>query len=249
MDDIESQLKNRFEENKKHNQYNQNHASVDKAIDVLLKEATSFQESKHVLRARLLKVSFAVVGVLGAVCVMLAIAIITMMPLKQIQPLIVTTYKDGYAEVQRDFDETLNFEKEVDEYFLKEYVATRETYDWHKMQYIVDYTKAWSADHVFTEFYNFTTLPAGALNTLADKGRIDARITSINLNKAAGIAVIRLSKTPKKANGEKLDSVPETNWVVELKYEMHSKQTHKDRAYNPFGYKVVSYTLSQDKTK
>lgn len=245
----ENDLQELFEKNKSKSDLLESNAAVDRALDNLLKEAASFQESKHVQRGRILKVAFGLVGVLAVVAVLEAVALAVMMPLKQIQPLMITTYKDGYAEVIRDFSDTLVFDKEVDEYFLKEYVSTRETYDWHKMQYIVDYTKAWSATHVFNEFYSFTTLPSSALNTLAERARIDVSVTSINLNKDAGVAVIRLSKTPKKSSGEVLDGVPTTYWVVELKYEVQSKQNQKEREYNPFGYRVTSYTLTQDKTK
>lgn len=245
----DDELQSLFEKNKEKLSSLDSNASVDKALDSLLKEAASFQESKHVQRGRLLKVAFGLVGVVAVIAVLEAVALAVMMPLKQIQPLMITTYKDGYAEVIRDFSETLTFEKEVDEYFLKEYVSTRETYDWHKMQYIVDYTKAWSEDHVYNEFYSVATLPNSVLNTLSDKARIDVNITSINLNKDAGLAVIRLNKTPKKPSGEILDNVPTTYWVAELKYEVQSKQNQKEREYNPFGYRVTSYTLIQDKTK
>lgn len=245
----EEDLEKIFEENKKQNTVNENHAGVDKAIDTLLKEVASFQESKHIQRGRLLKVSWFLVGGLGVATVALAVALAVLMPLKQIQPMMVRTFENGYAEIIRDFSEGINFETEVDEYFLKEYVSTRETYDWNKMQYIADYTKAWSAPHVYDEFYSFVTSEEGALNTLKDRGRIDTRITSINLNQNAGVATVRFVKNPQTADGRSLRNIEPTHWIAELQYKMLGKQKHKDREYNPFGYNIVSYKLLQDKTK
>lgn len=245
----EDNLDKMFEENKRQNVVNEKHAGVDKAIDALLHEAASFQESKHQLRGRILKVAWFLVGGLSVSTVSLAVAIAVMMPLKQIQPMMVRTFDDGYAEVIRDFSEGIQFEAEVDEYFLKEYVSTRETYDWHKMQYIADYTKAWSAPHVYNEYYNFIISENGVLNTLKDKGRIDTRITSINLNKSAGVATVRFIKTPQKPDGSAIASLPQTHWLAEVQYTMTGNQKHKDREYNPFGYNVLSYKLVQEKAK
>lgn len=247
--DIEDNLKSQFEKNKSKNQIVGEDAHLGKAIDILLDEAKQFQESAHVTRGRLLKFAFGLAGVLALVAISEAIALAVMMPLKQIQPVLVKTYPDGYAEVVRDFSDSLTFDKEVDEYFLKEYVGIRESYDWHKMQYIADYTKAWSSDNVFNEFYNFVTSDQAPLKILGEKARIATKVTSIIVNKDAGTAVVRLTKTPQLADGGVLDGVPPTYWVVELKYQMQHKQKHKDREYNPFGYLVPSYTLIQDKTK
>lgn len=245
----EDNLDKIFEDNKKQNVVNEKHAGVDKAIDALLHEVASFQESKHQQRGRVLKIAWFLVGGLGVTTVSLAVAIAVMMPLKQIQPMMVRTFEDGYAEVIRDFSEGIKFDAEVDEYFLKEYVSTRETYDWNKMQYIADYTKAWSLPHVYNEFYTFITSESGALNILKDKARIDTRITSINLNKSAGIATVRFVKTPQKPDGSAISSLPPTYWIAEVQYTMTGNQKHKDREYNPFGYSVLSYKLVQEKAK
>lgn len=240
------ELKEKFEKEREASELSDR---KDKALDFLFSQAASFEESKHKVRARLLKGSYFLLGALTLTTISLALAIVIMMPLKQTEPILVKTYKDGYAEVIRDFSEPLNFEKEVDEYFLREYVTKRETYDWFKIQYLVDYTKAWSAPHVYSEFYNFTTLPNSALNTLKDKGRIDAVVTSARVDKESNTAVLRLTKIPKKANGEVLEGISPTYWVAEIKYSIKSKQSHKERELNPFGYSVDSYTLVQDKTK
>lgn len=224
-------------------------AATDKAIDMLMEEAKSFHNSKHETRKKLLVVAWCVAGGLAVVSVAQAVALAVMMPLKRTEPILITAFKEGGAEIIRDFSQPLVFEDAVDEYFLREYVTNRETYDFHKLQYLVDYTKAWSAPHVYTEFYNFTTMPNSNLNTLKDKARIDATVTSINLNKQAGMATVRITKTPKKADGSPLDGVAPTYWVAELKYELNYKQNHKDRAYNPFGYRISSYTLIQDRTR
>lgn len=224
-------------------------AATDKAIDLLMQEAQNFHNSKHETRKRLLKMAWCVAGGLGVVCVVQAFALAVMMPLKRTEPILITAFKDGTAEVVRDFSQPLIFEDAVDEYFLKEYVTNRETYDWHKLQYLVDFTRAWSADHVYNEFYRFTTMDNSNFQTLKDRARVDAVVTSVNLNKSAGMATIRVTKTPKKADGSPLDGVSPTYWVAELKYELNYKQNHKEREYNPFGYKITSYTIIQDKTR
>lgn len=228
---------------------NQPDAKTDAAIDLLLKEAQEFQNSRHETRKKLLRVAWTVAGGLGSVCLIQGIALAVLMPLKQTEPIMITAYKDGYAEVIRDFSDPLRFEKEVDEYFLKEYVTKRETYDWHKLQYLVDYTRAWSDDHVYNEFYSFTTMPNSNLEVLKDKARIDAQVTSIIVNQEAGIATVRLTKTPKTADGKPIVGMNPTYWVAEIKYYQGVKQEHKYRSYNPFGYKITSYTLTQDSTR
>lgn len=224
-------------------------AATDRAIDQMLQEAREFQNSRHVTRKRLLKIAWTVAGGLGAVCVVQAVALAVMMPLKQTEPIMITTYKDGYAEVIRDFSDPVRFPQEVDTYFLKEYVTNRETYDWYKTQYLADYTQAWSEKHVFSEYYNFLTMPGSALETLKEKARIDAEVTSILVNHADGMATARITKTPKSANGKPLEGMKPTYWVAELKYHQGVKQVHKYRKHNPFGYQVTSYTLIQDTTK
>jgi len=224
-------------------------AATDKAIDILMDEARSFHDSKHQTRKKLLKMAWAVAGGLGVVCISQAVALAVLMPLKRTEPILITAFKDGTAEVVRDFSQPLIFEEAVDEYFLREYVTNRETYDWHKLQYLVDYTKAWSAEHVYAEYYSFTTMENSNFKLLKDKARIDVVVTSVNLNKAAGMATVRMIKTPKKADGSPLDGVAPTYWIAELKYQMEYKQNNKERAYNPFGYKITSYTLVQDRTR
>ncbi len=239
-------LEKTFDENKKQNAVNEKHAGVDKAIEVLLNEVASFQESKHIQRGRILKVAWFLVGGLATSTVALAVALAVLMPLKQVQPMMVRIFENGYAEIIRDFSEGINFETEVDEYFLKEYVATRETYDWNKMQYIADYTNAWSAQHVYDEFYSSIMAEGGALNTLKDRARIDTRITSINLNQGAGVATVRFIKTPQTPEGKSLNNLKPSYWIAELQYEMLGNQKHKEREFNPFGYNILSYKLLKD---
>lgn len=245
-----SDLDNLFDQNKQnYHAVSQPDAATDKAIDMMMEEAKSFHNSKHETRKKLLTVAWCVAGGLGFIALTQAVALTVLMPLKRTEPILITTYKDGHAEIIRDFSQPLVFEESVDEYFLREYVTNRETYDYHKLQYLVDYTEAWSAPHVYKEFYNFTTMPNSSLQTLKEKARIDVEVTSVNLNKDAGMATIRLTKTPKNADGSKIQSVPPTYWVAELKYQLNYEQNHKKRAYNPFGYEVTSYTLIQDRTR
>lgn len=242
-------LQAHFEKNKTQDQVIDADHGVDRAVDFLIKEAVKFEESQHINRLRLVKLGFGISGVLAATTISLAVAIAIMMPLKQTEPIMIKSYEDGYAEVIRDFSNPLSFDKEVDEYFIKEHVTTRESYDWHKVQYTVDYVQSWSADNVYKEYYDYMTSEQGLLNILKDNGRIEAKVTAINLNKDAEIATLRLVKTPKEPDGKPMIGVEPTHWVAELKYELNSKQNHKERAYNPFGYKITSYTLAQDKTK
>lgn len=245
----DKKLNEHFEKNKSQNVIDDRHQSVDKAVDNLLQQTIEFHESKHKQRKALLKITIGIAALFAAFTAILIVAIMIMMPLKQTEPLLVTVYKDNHAEIVRDFSKPISFPALVDEKFLSDYVAMRETYDWHKLQYIVDYTKAWSAEHVYSEYYNYVTMPNGVLATLADKGRIDASITSIVVDQDNGIAVVRLVKKAKKANGEDMPGISDTFWVAELKYEMTGKQVHKERKLNPFGYKVVSYTLTQETTR
>lgn len=223
--------------------------ATDRAIDAMLEESINFHNSKHVTRKRLLVGAWAVAGGLLLVCIVQAIALAVLMPLKTTEPILITTYKDGYSEIIRDFSQPLEFEETVDEYFLREYVTNRETYDWYKLQYLVDYTKAWSEDHVYAEFYKFTTMANSNVETLKNNARIDAVVTSVIVNKKHNTATVRLTKTPKKADGSELNAIPPTHWVAEIKYSLDFKQKHKDRSLNPFGYKITSYTLTQDRTK
>ena len=221
---------------------------TDKAIDVLLEEIKDFQESKHVTRKRLLKVAWTVAGGLGGVAIAQAVALAVLMPLKQTEPIMLEVHKEGHVNVIRDFNQVVDFPNHVDEYMLREYVTQRETYDWNKLQYLVDYTNAWSAPHVYEEYYKYTTMPNSNMEVLKDEARIDAVITSADVRKELGMATFRITKTPKTAAGKKLDSFIPTHWVVELKYTMDYKQPERNRKYNPFGYKVTSYTLVQENT-
>lgn len=245
----DKKMNEHFEKNKSQNVIDDRHQAVDKAVDNLLQQTIEFHESEHKQRKVLLKVTIGIAALFATFTAILVVAIMIMMPLKQTEPVLITVYEDGHAEIVRDFSKAISFPELVDEKFLSEYVVMRETYDWHKLQYIVDYTKAWSAEHVYKEFYNYVTMPNGVLTTLADKGRIDVSVTSAVVDKDNGVAVIRLVKKAKKADGEVMTGIPETYWIAELKYEMTGKQVHKERKLNPFGYKVVSYTLTQELTR
>lgn len=245
----DKKLKAQFEKNKRRSDLSDDDATLDGAINALIKEASLFHDSAHLQRARWLKIAWSIAAGLGVVAIMLAVAIVVLTPLKRTEPILITAYSDGRAEVIRDFSGDVSFEKEVDDYFLKEYVRQRETYDWNKIQYIVDFTKAWSAPHVYTEFYNVLTSESGVLSTLGQKARVDVQVTSSRVIKDQGVAVIRITKTPKLSDGSPLDKVMPTYWIAEVSYTMTGEQIHADREVNPFGYTVTSYTLTQDKTK
>src|SRR5690606_37946337 len=98
-------------------------AATDKMIDALMEEDRNFHNSEHETRKKLLKTAWCVAGGLGFVCAVQGLALAVMMPLKQTEPILINTYKDGHAEVIRDFSQPLVFEAAVDEYFLREYVT------------------------------------------------------------------------------------------------------------------------------
>lgn len=188
------------------------------------------------------RIAWIVAGVASAIALLLAIAIVVMLPLKEVEPYtILVDRQTGNVERLAPMDEQLvTPDAALTRSMLAQYVTARESFDAADVQ--EDYRKVglWSAGDARQRYANLmqASNPASPLAFLPPGGRIETDITSVS-SLAAGRSLVRFSTVrsdPGAAEQER------QYWAAVIDYEFSgAAMSEDDRLLNPLGFQVTRY--------
>ena len=224
--------------------------ALSKEAKRLIEESKKFEGSRENTRKQITKAAVGVAGVSVALNFLLGIAIVVMMPLKEVIPLVLRIHDGGSVTAESPLGEARKtFGEESDKFFIAQYVVARESYDWNLAQRNYDIVKSMSyvGGSVFNEYDNFIKSPKSPLVVLNKKARVDVPVTSITLDPQTSTATVRFAKTVIGADGNPSLMIPQTFWIATLSYDYpNPKLKPAERRLNPLGMKVPAYQLVQE---
>ena len=188
------------------------------------------------------KTAWIVAAVLGMVALLEAVAIVTMLPLKTVQPYtLLVDRQTGYVQALDPIEgESITPSEAMANSFLAQYVIAREGFDIDTLKQ--DYRKValWSGGDARTRYVAEAQAsnPSSKLATLPRQARVEVEIRSIS-SVDADTAMVRYTTYRIDAGGTR--RAPQT-WAAIVNYRFSGQtMTAEDRLVNPLGFQVMRY--------
>lgn len=144
-------------------------------------------------------------------------------------------------------DQAVTQGEAVDKYWVAEFVRNFEDYDFNTIQSTYDRTLTMTAPNVANSFKKLYTGDTGRHLVLGEAGSIVSEVISVIIDKgeSANVARVRFKTTTTKGGQSYVN-----NYIATIGYE-YDKSAISDskRLLNPLGFKVTSYTVSNEVIK
>ena len=204
--------------------------------------ALSWVDERVAAERRMRKIAWGVAGAGGALSLVLAITIMLMMPLKSVQPYVVTVDRQtGAVEVATTLKGSKLSENDaVIQAELANYVRTRETFDATDLATSYRRVQLRSSGNVRSAYIAAMAAdnPAGPLRALSPGDTVTVRVKSVSLV-GPGAGLVRFDAERSVAGGRIIDSRP---YVSALSFGFNARPLRlEDRFDNPLGFAVTRY--------
>ena len=199
-------------------------------------------DERVIAEQRMRRFAWTVAAGAGAVAVLLALALLVLVPLKSVQPYVVTVDRQtGAVEVATTLkDSKLTQNEAVMQAELANYVRTRETFDATDLPVNYRRVQLRSSGDVRAAYIAQMAAanPESPLQTLSPGDTVKVRIKSVSLV-STGSALVRYDIERSAAGARIIDSKP---YVSAISYGFNSRPLRlEDRFDNPLGFVVTRY--------
>jgi type IV secretion system protein VirB8 len=188
------------------------------------------------------KVAWIVAMVATGVAVLLAIAILFMLPLRTVVPhTLLVDKQTGFVQaLDPASPQKIAPQKALTQAFLVQYVEAREGFDIATVQSQFKKVALWSSGGVKSRYVNMmqASNPESPLATLPRSTVIDVKVRSVS-QLSDNSALVRFASIRRDPGGTEQ---PQENWVAVIKYRYsNAPMTVEDRYVNPLGFDVTDY--------
>jgi type IV secretion system protein VirB8 len=209
-------------------------------------EAQSWDADRNAQQQRSVRVAWCT-ATAGWVCAMAgAVAIATMMPLKQVEPFLIRVDNStGIVDVVPALDATASPDESVTRYFLTHYVSVCERFNFSTAESDYEECGAFHSAQRNQVWYAAwaKTNPASPLNVHKDGSLVRVQVQSVSFfSRASGmqdLAQVRYVKALSAGPGAEERF---SHWIATVQFA-YSDASHdpKVRRWNPLGFKVVDF--------
>lgn len=204
--------------------------------------ALSWVDERVAAERRMRKIAWVVAGAAGALALVLAITMMLMMPLKSVQPYVVTVDRQtGAVEVATTLKGgKLSENDAVIQAELANYVRTRETFDATDLATSYRRVQLRSSGDVRSAYVAAMAAdnPSSPLRALSPGDTVTIRVKSVSML-GAGAGLVRFDAERSAAGGRIVDSRP---YVSALSFGFNDRPLRtEDRFENPLGFVVTRY--------
>jgi type IV secretion system protein VirB8 len=198
------------------------------------------ERTKSIYASR--KVAWIIALLATAIAVLLAIAILFMLPLKTVVPHTVLVDKQtGFVQaLDPAAPQKIAPQKALTQAFLVQYVEAREGFDISTVQGQFKKVALWSSGSAKNRYVNMmqASNPQSPLAIYPRSTVIDVSVRSVS-KLSDNSALVRFARTRRDQGGAEH---PPENWVAVIKYRYsNAPMTAEDRYVNPLGFEVVDY--------
>jgi type IV secretion system protein VirB8 len=220
--------------------------SEDAALTQYLNEAACWDADRVQQTQRTTRFALGLAGIGWIAVLALAIALMLLMPLKNVEPFVVRVDNaTGIVDVVPVYAGTAAMPESVTRYLLTHYVTVCERFNFSTAEsdyeecgafHTAQRNQAWYAQ------WNPNN-PASPLNAYKDGASVRSEVTAVSFfkraNGMADLAQVRYIKA-KRAGGGGVETV--THWIATLQYAYADPSMDpKVRRWNPLGFKVVDF--------
>ena len=221
--------------------------SADPALEGYFAEAASWDQDRARQARRSAKIGWAVAGVACGVIVLLAGALMLLMPLKRVVPFVIRVDRaTGVVDVVPAYQGHATFSRAVTQYFLVHYIETCERFNFATAE--SDYTECGAfqtaaENAAWYDRWNPTN-PNSPLNRHKDGSTVSVQVEDLTFFTGArglkNLAQVRYRTLERQGSGA-VERVG--HWIATLEYAYGKPPSNPEqRLWNPLGFKVVSVT-------
>ena len=188
------------------------------------------------------RIAWWIAGAACVVAVLEAIALIVLMPLKQVEPYTLMVDKTtGYVQALKPLDPgKVTPDSALTQSFLVQYVIAREGFDFATVNQNYRKVALFSAGAARSGYLGQmqASNPASPLVTLPRGTVIDTRVKSVS-PVGQDTALVRFDTVRTDANGQ---PQPPSPWIATIRFRYSTDpMSLDDRFVNPLGFQVISY--------
>lgn len=188
------------------------------------------------------KVAWIVALIATTIAVLLALAIVFMLPLKTVVPhTLLVDKQTGFVQaLDPTQPQKIAPQKALTQAFLVQYVEAREGFDIATVQGQFKKVALWSAGQNKATYVNMmqASNPESPLASLPRNSAIDVKVRSVS-QLSDSSAMVRFASVRRDAGAAEQ---PMQNWVAVIKYRYsNAPMAVEDRYLNPLGFEVTDY--------
>ncbi len=212
------------------------------ALDAYYREAATWNRDRLEEVARSRRTAWWVAGSATAVAVLLALALIVLMPLKTVVPYTLMVDKTtGYVQALKPLNpDKVSPDSALTQSFLVQYVIARESFDIDTVQANYRRVSLWSAETARADYVNLMQVsnPLSPLVTYPRTTVVETEVKSVS-PVSRDAALVRFDTIRRDANGV---AQPPRSWVAVIRYRYSGEPMKlEDRFINPLGFQVLRY--------
>jgi type IV secretion system protein VirB8 len=212
------------------------------ALDAYYKEAATWNRDRLEALNRSRRTAWWVAGSAAVVAVLLAFALMLLMPLKTVVPYtLLVDRTTGFVQALKPLNpDKVAPDTALTQSFLVQYVIARESYDIDTAQ--ANYRKVglWSAETARADYVNLMQVsnPLSPLTLYPRTTVVETQVKSVS-PVSANAALVRFDTIRRDGNGV---AQPARSWVAVIRYHYSGEPMKlEDRFVNPLGFQVVRY--------
>lgn len=188
------------------------------------------------------RIAWIVAGVAAVIALLLAIAVVIMLPVKTTEPYtLLVDRQTGYVEELAPLERSVvSPDAALTRSFLVQYVIARESYDYDNLPESYRKVALWSTGDARERYLSLmnSANPANPFSELARNAIIKTEITSVS-SLSADRSLVRFTTTQTDPGGQPQAA---QNWAAVISYRFSgAEMSAEDRLLNPLGFQVTRY--------
>jgi type IV secretion system protein VirB8 len=212
------------------------------ALDAYYVEAGSWAEDRQEELRKSRRTAWTIALIASFVALLLALALIVLLPLKTVEPYVLTVDKQtGFVQALEPLNpERISGDTALTQSFLTQYVIARESFYADSLQANYRRVSLWSADTARSTYIAGQQIsnPESPLARYPRSTIVETRVKSISPI-APNVAMVRFETQRRDAGGQVQPAQP---WVAVIRYRYSGEPMRmEDRLINPLGFEVLRY--------
>jgi type IV secretion system protein VirB8 len=227
-------------------QHRENAMKRDPALQAYFEEAAVWDADRTARARRSERTAWWVAGAGWAGVVLLALALMLLMPLKRVEPFVIRVDRStGIVNVVPVYAGTDTFPDTVTRYFLDHYMTVCERFDFATAESDYEECGAFNTPRLNQAWYAewVKTNPDSPLNRYKDGTSVSAEVISISFftggSGVRDLAQVRYAKVIHAAGGS---AAQRSYWIATIQYAYTKPSSDpRTREWNPLGFRVVDF--------
>lgn len=189
--------------------------------------------------------------VLAVAVVALTIALVVLMPLKQLVPYVVRVDNlTGATSIGQTVQDYVAESDLADKHWVKNFVVARERYNYRFLQHDYDTVKSLAGDTPWKEYSELFSGPKALDRQFGENVLFTPEIVSITLTENAGqkFATVRLTVQQRDLRTETIQRMVHKVATLRYEYKPHLFISEQAAIENPFGFTVLGYQTDNEFT-